>query len=363
MRTPVIAVLALVATTLSAGPRVDEFELPAGYLPTEIGRQGSSVVFVSWKDWPAIDPHLGRIKADGTMEPMAPFAKDHMPGPMSVAPDGTLWLSDGKKTVLWRVPPEGKPEPVPIGRTTLGIAAGQDGLMWATHPGSADVSRYSPDGNVASSWYVGHLRSLCSAAPTGPLPPSQAVSGRGAGGKQGGPIPKRKPAARPLTKEERKARALDARPSWIVTATDGAAWFSEPTFGTVGRVTAAGDTATFGVWKEWGLPQRVVAGRDGVLWLAVSGAAVLLRVDTEGQIFWIDVTDKASALAADSKGRIWYAEASGRNVGYVEGEEVHTVALPKAERRTIRSMAEGPDGAMWFADQSTRTIGRIQLDP
>jgi virginiamycin B lyase len=368
MRAPVIAVLAIIATTLAAEPRVDIFKLPAGYLPTEIGRHGNSVVFVSWKAWPAIDPYLGRIKADGTMEKMAPFAKDHMPGLMSEAPDGTLWLSDGKKTVLWRVAPSGTPEPVTIGRTTLGIAAGPDGLMWATHPESSDVSRYASDGNVASSWFVGRKRSLRSAAPTTPLPPPQSVSGGGTGGsggrmgRQGRPIPQRKPAGRPLTKEERKARALDARPSWIVVGTDGAAWFSDPTYSTIGKMTAAGEMATYALPPEWGQPLRVVAGRDGALWFAVSGSAVLASINSEGEIFWIDIPDGASALAADSKGRIWFSEVSGQNVGYVEGEEVHTVALPKAERRTIRSMAEGPDGAMWFADQSTRTIGRIKLD-
>lgn len=351
MRDAVIAVLLLSATFASAQARVETFPVPAGHLPTEIARHGDVLAFVSWKNWPSIEPHLGRVTTKGRIQ-LDALAKDHMPGLFSLAPDGTLWISDGRKPVLWRVRPNGKAEQVPITRTTIGVAIDPDGSIWATHPQSAEITRYGTDGQTQAQWFIGRKRGPAGGAPSMAIPKPRV-----------GPAPKPKAMSsdRSLTKEERKTRTLDARPSYLVVGPDEAVWFSEPTWRTIGRVTHAGKIGTFEYPREWGEPRRIIAGADGALWFALANVMALGRITPEGDITTIDLPYGAGALAADSKKRVWFADASGAQIGYVDAEgKVHEVPMPEG-KRLIRSMAEGPDGAMWFADQTSKVIGRIAL--
>ncbi|MGZ5446357.1 MAG: Vgb family protein [Thermoanaerobaculia bacterium] len=355
MRVPVIAVtvaiLVLGTAVAHAAPRVETFPVPQGHLPTEIARHGDVMTFVSWKDWPSIDPHLGRVTTKGRMQLQA-LEKDHMPGLMSQAPDGSLWLSDGRKTVLWRVSPDGKAERVTVGRTSLGIAVDADGSIWVTHPEKGDITRYGADGQPQSQWFIGRKRGPASGAPSMAIPKPRIGPM---------PTPPKKRSDRAWTKEERKKRTLDARPTWIVVGPDQGLWFTEPTWRKIGRVTAAGKTSSYDYPSDWGEPRHIIAGPDGALWFTLTRVMALGRITTEGEITTIDLPYGAGTLATDSKKRVWFTDASGAQIGYVDGRgKVHEVPLPKAPR-LIRSMAEGPDGAMWFADQAARVIGRITL--
>lgn len=349
MRAPVIGALLLFATIASAQAKVETYPVPKGHLPTEIARYGDGMTFVSWKDWPAIDPYLGRVTPKGKIE-LEAMGKDHMPGLFSQAPDGTMWLSDGRKPVLWHVLKNGKVEQVTVGGATRGIAVDADGGIWVTHPERAEITRYSADGQPQAQWFVGRKRRTASAAPSMSVPKPRLDKKK---------IPKKVPSQRSLTKEERLKRALDARPSWIVVGPDQAAWFSEPTFRNIGRVTSAGAFTRFDYPDEWGEPRRIIAGTDGALWFALTEVMALGRITPDGDITTIDLPYGAGALAADSQKRIWFTDASGAKVGYVDAKgEVHEVPLPE-KPRMIRSMAEGPDGAMWFADQIGKVIGKI----
>jgi virginiamycin B lyase len=353
MRATVILVLVLLATVaFAAEPRVETFPVPAGQLPTEIARNGDVMTFVAWKNWPSIEPHLGRITPKGRIQ-LQPLEKDHMPGLFSQGPDGSLWISDGRKTVLWHVLPNGKAQPVTVSRTTIGVAVDADGSIWATHPESAEITRYGPDGQPQAQWFIGRKRGAA-----GGGSPSMAIPKPRVGPM---PVPQKKASDRSLTTEERKRRTLDARPSYIVVGPDEAAWLSEPTWRHIVRVTPGGKISNFDYPPDWGEPRRIIAGPDGALWFALSNVMALGRITMEGEITTIDLPYGAGALAADSKKRIWFTDAAGAQIGYLDAEgKVHEVPLPDAPH-VIRSMAEGPDGAMWFADQAAKTIGRISL--
>ena len=354
MRATVLILLALTFAAFADEPRIETFAVPSGHLPTEIARHGDVMTFVSWTNWPSIEPHLGRVASNGRMQ-MQDLPKDHMPGLIAQGPDGTLWLSDGKKTVLWQVSPSGKATQVTIGRTTLGIAVDPDGGIWTTHPESGEITRYGTDGQPQSQWFIGRKRSTKSGAPSMAIP----VPAPNTGTKT---IPKKKKSDRSLTKEERKRLTLDARPSWIVLGPDNAVWFSEPTWRNIGRVTPAGEIDTFKFPREWGEPRRIVAAR-GALWFALTQVPAVGRITTDGEVSTIELPYGIGALAADSKGRIWFSDAPGARLGYLDPEgKVHELPAP-AGPRLIRSMAEGPDGAMWFADQASRVIGKIQFAP
>ena len=359
MRVTAISVLILVAAA-AAAQRVETFPVPSGHLPTEIARHGDVMTFITWKDWPAVEPHLGRITTKGKIQ-LQPLEKDHMPGLFSQAPDGSMWLSDGKKPVLWRVAPDGKTSQISVGRTTRGIAVDADGSIWVTHPRKAEITRYGTDGQPQAQWVVGRLpgnrRAPSMSTPSRPTTSNMPQQPR----KDPRTIPKKKQSSRVLTKEEREELTREARPSWIVLGPDQALWFSEPTNKKIGRATPDGKILAFDYPRWWGESRRIIAGPDGALWFALENVAGLGRMTTEGEATTVELPYGVGALAADSQKRIWFTDTSGAKIGYLDAAgKVHEVPLP-AVPRLIRSMAEGPDGAMWFADQSAKVIGKITL--
>jgi streptogramin lyase len=333
----VIALIVLLAATATAPPKVEMFPAPKGHLPTEIARQGDTMTFVSWTNWPALEPHIGTITAKGKTQTQA-LEKEHMPGMIAAATDGTLWLTDARQAVLWRVPVDGKAERVEIDRPTLGIAIDANGAMWCTHPDDTEISRYAADGSKTALLDTGRGRFKLA-----PAKPQKAPAGM----------------APTWAKQSQKANRRDVTPTWIASADGSSLWFSDPTMRSIGVVTADGHQQRYKLPADWGAPGPLVVGKDGLTWFVVAGKPLLGQVSAEGLFSSVDLHAPAYAITADAQGRVWFSTAT--DLGYVEGDgTVHRVALPKAER-LIRSMALGPDGAMWFVDQKTKTFGRVAV--
>ncbi len=333
----VIALIVLLAATVAASPKVETFPVPKGHLPTEIARQGDSMVFVSWTNWPALEPHLGTVTTKGRVQ-THPLEKDHMPGMFAAAADGSLWLTDVRRNVLWHVGPDGTAEQVEIDRPTLGIAIDATGQVWCTHTDDTEISRYNPGGAKSAELDTGRGRFKLT-----PAKPQKAPAGM----------------APTWARESQRANRTDVTPTWIVAAGD-ILWFSDPTKRSIGAVSADGHQERFKLPPNWGAaPGALVAAPDGLIWFVVAGKPFLGQVSREGFFSNIDLPAPAQAIAIDAKGRVWFSTAS--TLGYVERDgTLHSVPLPKPER-TIRSMAAGSDGAMWFVDQKTKTIGRVTL--
>jgi len=281
---------------------------------------------------------------------------DYMPGLMANAPDGSLWLSDGRKEVLWHVLKNGDvPPPITIGRTTLGIAVDSEGTIWASHPKKSEITRYTSDGSVRAGWDVTRRRPS-NPAPLAPPPPMQPP---------GTPVkPKPIPVAPKTTpkvtdKLQKKPPPAGPDPTYLAFGPNQELWFSVPSRRSIGRIMTDGDVLRYQLPSELGEPRRIIAGPDGAMWFIVASPAVLGRITTDADVSSVAIPAPATAIAADSKGRIWFA-AAGNIAGTIDKDgNVTEMHLPGPDR-LIRSMAEGPDGAMWFADQKNKVIGRIK---
>jgi len=333
----VIAALVLLAATVAATPRIETFSAPAGHIPTEITRQGDRMTFISWTNWPALEPHLGHITTAGKVE-TKPLEKDYMPGLFSSAPDGSLWMSDVHQPVLWHFRTDGSVEKVDISRTTLGVAVDKAGTIWATHPDDTEVTRFNADGSINTEYQAGRNRfkmakSKRTNAPAGTTPT--------------------------FAKESQNANRRDVRPAWIVVGVDGNMWYAEPASGAIGMMTVEGRQQRFKLPREWGRPGRIVTGQDGLLWFVVPNRKILGQISQDGFVSSVDIPSPATSIAVDAAGRVWFSTA--KEIAYVQPDATITrVPLGKGEH-TILSMSEGPDGAMWFVDQSTKKIGRVTL--
>ncbi|MGN6184698.1 MAG: Vgb family protein [Thermoanaerobaculia bacterium] len=331
-----IALIVLLAATVTAQPKVDTFAAPKGHLPTEIARQGDKMVVISWTNWPQLEPHLGTIDAKGKLQSQ-PLDKDYMPGLFAAAKDGTMWLTDVRKPVLWHIGQDGKVEKVEIDRPTQGIAVDIAGQLWCTHPNDTEISRYQNDGTRTATLDTGRGRFKLAQAK-----------------------PQKVPAGMQPTwaKQSQKANRRDVTPTWLVNGAETDMWFSDPTMRSIGIVTSDGHQQRFKLPTDMGQPGPVVYA-NGLAWFTLAGKPVIGQVSREGFFSSVDVHAPVDALATDAKGRVWFSTAS--DLGYVESDgTVRRVALPKGGR-TIHSMAAGADGAMWFVDQKAKVIGRVMV--
>ena len=321
-----IGAIVILAAALAAEPRVTLYPVPDQQIPTEIALHGKELWFVSWANFrieaPKYEPYLGRIDTKGKFA-MQQLPAGNMPGFTTHAPDGTMWLSDAARPVLWRVTKDGKVDSVKSDRSTQGIAFGPDGALWTTSANSTTITRFAVDGTKTGSWDVPDvvmqqpMTSTTTPAPRGPFP------------------------------------------VWIVAGPDGALWFTEPMRSRIGRIDTKGAISM--VRSPMGVSRggEIMPGPDGALWFATNDI-YLGRITTKGEVMTTRIAMRPTSLALDAQGRIWFAE--GNQAGFVD-KELNAYEFTVTGAKQIRSLATGPDGAMWFADQGARAIGRIELLP
>ncbi len=319
----------VLAASVSVTPRVTLYPVPQKRMPTEIVRHGDALWFVAWakdpkkKEWdgtPKYRGYFGRITMRGRFGKLQPAAEDHMPGLATHTPDGTLWFTDAAQHAFWRVSRDGRIDRVPAFGAALHIAyAGGD--LWCTHHLSGWISRHGIDGSSKGGFAVPDVTPPPMTSNVPPLPGPRVAS--------------------------------------IVAGPDGALWFPESYRNRIGRMTTSGEMTFFALPHRLVDFSEIISAPDGTLWYTTNDA-VLGRITTAGEISSIAIGFPPFRITSDSKGRIWYT--NGRNTGIIEPDGTrHEFEMPRAQR--IRSLIEGPDGAMWFADEGALAIGRVEMVP
>lgn len=291
-------------------PVVRTIKIPGKQIPTEIVQHAGALWFVSWNNWPKLQPFLGRISVKGTIR-LNEIMEDSKPGLAARTADGALWFTDSRRGGFWRVIGNGPIVRIKNDRPAVGIAAGPDGALWTTHPGSSTISSYNTDGTLRGRWEV---------------PPQ-------------------------------KGRA--PRPSWIVAGPDGALWFTDPATNRIGRITTAGVIRLFPLPKGWKDPGEIVATGDA-LWFTVGNQPLLGKMTPQGVIKPVKILGPARAIAAGVENRMWYTNGA-RAIGWINAGGTSDYVLVHEEDGGVRALAAGPDGAMWFVDEKARTVGRVEL--
>lgn len=214
-----------------------------------------------------------------------------------------------------------KVDSVPSTRTTQGIAFGPDGALWTTSANSVTIMRHGLDGKMTGSWDVPDV------------------------------------SLQPMTSSQPPPRG--PYPIWIAAGPDGALWFTEPTRSRIGRITTKGEITLYRSPMGVSAGGEIMPGPDGALWFATNDI-YLGRISTKGEVMTTRIAMRPTSLAADREGRIWFAE--GNHAGFID-KNLDAYEFPVKGAKHIRSLATGPDGAMWYVDQVTRVIGRIELTP
>jgi streptogramin lyase len=291
------------------------------------------------------------------------FAEFDVPGgapSMIVAgPDGNLWFTETGG--IGRITTSGSVTEFPLASgTPAGITGGPDGNIWFTVPSAQDPS--SSQGNMVGQFDVrsGSVTLFptrvsggdpydVTAGPDGNVwftEGAQGTIGRVSvnGDVLNVPLPRRGPLG-------------------IAAGVDGNIWFS--TLGGVGRIAPA-SLAVDWFGNEGGYTLAI--SKDGFVWFSNSGRAEVGRVSPAGEVASFPLPDnmRARGMTVTPDGNVWFAATYSApsqladRIGRIDhGGTVEYFSIPTAHGAPL-DIAHDVDGALWFTEPVANKIGRYQ---
>jgi virginiamycin B lyase len=262
-----------------------------------------------------------QLTTDGAAHELRLPQPNSGPTTISVAPDGSLWFTEGSGNRIGHMQRDGSgyqgfalPHPNSAPRI---IALGADGNMWFSEHSGNRMGRITPAGVIAEFDI--------------PTPASQ--------------------------------------PRAIALGADGNIWFGEFAGGKVGRITPSGAITEFPLPTAHSGPRALAAGPDGNIWVSEYRAGRIARVTPAGAITEFALPRPNSGpgdITAGADGAMWFVELSGGMDGVqTNGGHVGRIAmdgtvseyvLPMSSPSPI-NIAVGPDRNVWFTQGSS--LGRV----
>jgi streptogramin lyase len=185
-----------------------------------------------------------------------------------------------------------------------GLTADPEGNVWFAVPGSNQIGRITPAGEVTVF----------------PLPPYGSLTGS------------------------------------IVPGSDGNIWYGKEFTGKIGRLTPTGQATEFPLSMD--VVGALAAGPDGNVWFGGSGG-VMGRITPGGTITQFQLSEGPGAITTGPDGNLWYVQVAANKIGRMTpsgGFTEFTVPTPNAQPFNITT---GPDGNLWFTEPNAEKIGRI----
>ncbi len=148
---------------------------------------------------------------------------------------------------------------------------------------------------------------------------------------------------------------------FMTTGADGNFWVASESkldYGTISRVTPAGESADFPIpTHESGLGE-IVLGPDGNVWFGEEFGRKIGRITPSGQITEFPVPERPGSLAVGPEGDIWFSQGQ-TGVGRITPTgEVSTFPVEHGRYPSAWPLTSGPDGRLWFHSE-TNVLGRI----
>ncbi len=258
--------------------------------------------------------------------------------------------------------------PLPIAESyPNGIAAGPEGNLWFTEPGTARIGRITPSGQVTEF----------------PLPDSSGEPMAITAGPDANlwfTEPNRDTLGRitPAGQVEEFPLPAGEEPQQITDGGDGDLWFTEtrddqgarepeePTAGErgdkIGQITPSGVLTEFQLPEprplEYARPSSITDGPDGNLWFVASAAKKIGRITPSGQTTYFSVRQEPYGITAGPGGDLWFTElfANCSSESKLEGSKIGRITisgkvtefpLPSLESDPF-AITAGPDGNLWF---------------
>jgi len=217
---------------------------------------------------------LARVDQQGTIATYAVPTANANVGWLAVDPSGAIWFAERRAGKIGRIMPNGAITEFLLPTATAlpqGIVLGPDGNLYVTEQGANAIARLDPATGQATDFPVPTPNSTTQSGALGPdgaiwfIERSAAKVGRMT---LGGTF-----TEYPLSP--------GAFPNRIVAAPDGALWFTELRASKLGRMTTDGTLTEFPIS---GGPVGITVGKDGQLYIVLSSAGAVDRVNLDGQV-------------------------------------------------------------------------------
>ena len=252
--------------------------------------------------------------------------------------------------------------PVPTANAKpLSIALGQDGNLWFTEYGAAQVGRVTTNGEAFVECV---LPTQNGKTPT----PYGIVSG------PDGNLWVTDPASNGLWRVTTTCGAsffplatANAGPESITVGPNGALWFTEVTANQIGELypSQAGGTrpTEFPVTAGAGLGV-IVSGNDNALWFTETLSGKLGRMLTTGQLASsITLTGVAApyGLVLAPDGNFYVGDQTGSKVAQVIVSSGAVTTYPtKTPNAGVDQLTMGPDNEVYFTEQTANNVGQFR---
>ena len=253
--------------------------------------------------------------------------------------DGSVWMgTNGGGLVRFREGRFEKYDPGTSGRTVAGIAQSPDGTLWLATQADG-LRRLSPDGAFRTYGVGDGLPpALVASVAVGRAGEVWCATSAGLVLLRGGAVAPLPTGLEPLRTGILSSVVEDDRGTlWVGTNGSGIARFAEGRLAFLGSRDGVGDAV-----------YALHADRDGRLWIGTNGSGVARLHDGRFTAYTAREglsRDFAYATFEDRHGTLWVGSAGG--LDRLEGSAFVNASPPFAGTWAVRSITEGPDGALW----------------
>jgi virginiamycin B lyase len=141
----------------------------------------------------------------------------------------------------------------------------------------------------------------------------------------------------------------NSAPCGIVAGPDGALWFTEFWGNKIGRITVNGDITEYPISAgNDQAPCSITSGPDRALWFTL-GRGGIGRITTSGDITIFPLSIEAYEIISGPDGALWFTDRAASAIGRITTKGVVTGEYAAAPSNNGRSIAVGPDHAIWYS--------------
>ncbi len=275
-----------------------------------------------------------------------------------------LWFTEEAADKIGELDETAKISEFPIptpGAKPLSITLAQDGYLWFTEYGAAQVGRVAPNGQA---FVECKLPTQSGKTPT----PYGIVAG------PDGNLWVTDPATNGLWRVTTSCgvtffplASANAGPESITVGPNGALWFTEANVDKIGEIVpsqAAGTSPLeFSVTAGAGLGV-IVSGNDNALWFTETHADKLGRMLTTGQLASsIALTGVAApyGLVLSPDGNFYVGDQTGSKIAQVIVSSGAVTTYPtKTPNAGVDQLTIGPDNEVYFTEQTANNVGQFR---
>ncbi|MBN1289733.1 MAG: hypothetical protein JXA49_08880 [Actinobacteria bacterium] len=284
-------------------------------------------------------------------------------GPYSIAagPDGNIWFTEPGSNKIGKVTLTGEfteyEIPTPY-CDPMDITAGPDGSLWFTEFNSSKICKVTVSGEFTE---YNTLTPDCSpwaitAGPDGNIWFSQF------GNKIGKVTPTGGFTDYTVLTGPDTPRSITAGP-------DGNIWFTADLYNKIGRLTPSGAYAEFGIPTQNCQPRDITAGPDGNLWFTETHGYRIGKITPDGEITEYLLPPSMSFpnhITSGQDGNIWFS-CGNDEIGFKMGKATTSGEFTEYPIRYSENLfpdvTTGPDGNIWFTDMRGNKICKFLVNP